>query len=534
MVFSVDCDDGGDVRTMGRLDGKVALITGTAGGQGRAAALLFAREGARVIGCDLKVAASEETVALVQRAGGEMIAMAPVDLSVPEQAGRWIDQAVAAFGGLDILYNNASTGRVGPFASLSLETWQFTLRNELDLIYLVTRAAWPHLVARGGGSVINTGSIIAARGTDMPMSAHGAAKAGVVALTVHLAIEGGPLGIRVNAVSPGLIATEMFTEHLKDPFDGMHKQVRTSPLGRVGRAEDVAKVALFLASEDSAYVTGTNIVVDGGQTLGVGMSFGQGNGPAPPPVISAATAATTTKSIRIPTADGTAEGYIVTPQGTGPWPGVLLYSDIMGVRGVFLEMAQRLAAAGFLVLLPNLFYRSGPPADPPLSVHRSGEFGRLLTLAQSLTRAMVERDASGYSAALRAHGAHGSMGCVGYCMSAAFAIATAVVCPQDFGAVAAFHGGHLSTGSPESPDRLATRTQARYLFGFAETDAFMTPEAIAQLKQRLAAAGTAFETHVYPGTYHGFAIADAAFEPAAAQRHWEHLIEFLRRTLTHP
>jgi carboxymethylenebutenolidase len=335
-------------------------------------------------------------------------------------------------------------------------------------------------------------------------------------------------------VSPGLIATEMFTEHLKDPFDGMHKQVRTSPLGRVGHAEDVAKVALFLASEDSAYVTGTNIVVDGGQTLGVGMSFGQGHRPAPPPVLPAATAATTTKSIRIPTADGTAEGYIVTPQGAGPWPGVLLYSDIMGVRGVFLEMAQRLAAGGFLVLLPNLFYRSGPPADPPLSVHRSGEFGRLLTLAQSLTRAMVERDASGYCAALRAHGAQGSMGCVGYCMSAAFAIATAVVCPADFGAVAAFHGGHLSTGSPESPDRLAARTQAKYLFGFAETDAFMTPQAIVQLKERLASAGTAFETHVYPGTYHGFAIADAAFEPAAAQRHWEHLVEFLRRTLTNP
>jgi meso-butanediol dehydrogenase/(S,S)-butanediol dehydrogenase/diacetyl reductase len=137
--------------------------------------------------------------------------MAPVDLSVPEQASRWVNEAVAAYGGIDILYNNASTGRVGPFASLSLETWQFTLRNELDLIYLVTRAAWPHLVARKGGSIINTGSIIAAHGTDMPMSAHGAAKAGVVALTVHLAIEGGPLGIRVNAVSPGLIATEMFT-----------------------------------------------------------------------------------------------------------------------------------------------------------------------------------------------------------------------------------------------------------------------------------------------------------------------------------
>jgi NAD(P)-dependent dehydrogenase (short-subunit alcohol dehydrogenase family)/dienelactone hydrolase len=518
---------------MGRLSGKVALITGTAGGQGRAAALLFAREGARVVGCDLKAAGAEETVARVCAVGGEMISMAPVDLAVPEQASRWVSEAVAAYGGIDILYNNASTGRVGPFASLSLESWQFTLRNELDLIYLVTRAAWPHLMARGAGSVINTGSIIAAHGTDMPMPAHGAAKAGVVALTVHLAIEGGPHGIRVNAISPGLIGTEMFEEHLKDPFDNMHKQVRTSPLGRVGRAEDVARVALFLASEDSAYVTGTNIVVDGGQTLGVGMSFGRTPSPTSPSAPAATVPATRVTSIQIPTPDGTADAYLVTPEGNGPWPGVLLYTDIMGVRPVFLDMARRLAAAGFVVLLPNLFYRSGPPADPPLSIHRSGEFGQLLALAQGLTRAMIERDGIAYTVALRAQRstAAGALGCVGYCMSGAFAIATAASCAQDFGAVAAFHPGHLSTTSPESPDRLATRTRAKYCFGFAETDPFMTPEAIAQLRARLTDGGVAFETEVYPATYHGFAITDAAYESRAAERHWEKLIEFLRRSL---
>jgi len=518
---------------MGRLTGKVALITGTAGGQGRAAALLFAHEGARIVGCDLKVAGAEETVAQVQRAGGEMISMAPVDLAVPEQANQWVQDAVAAYGGIDILYNNASTGRIGPFASLSLESWQFTLRNELDLIYLVTRAAWAHLVARGGGSIINTGSIIAAHGTDMPMAAHGAAKAGVVALTVHLAIEGGPHGIRVNAVSPGLIGTELFEEHLKDPFDNVHKQVRTSPLGRVGRAEDVARVALFLASEDSAYVTGTNIVVDGGQTLGVGMSFG--TAPAQVPAAAQVTLATATQvsQTRVVTQDGTADAYVVTPQGNGRWPGVLLYTDIMGVRPVFLDMARRLAAAGFVVLLPNLFYRSGAPADPPLSIHRSGEFGRLLALAQGLTRPMLERDALAYTAALRAHGstATGALGCVGYCMSGAFAIATAAVRPRDFAAVALFHAGHLSNASPESPDRLAARTRAQYLFGFAETDAFMPADAIAQLRTRLTAAGIPFETEVFPATYHGFAIADAAYEPRAAERHWQRLIDFLTRTL---
>ncbi len=539
---------------MGRLDGKVALITGTAGGQGRAAALLFAREGARVVGCDLKAAGAEETVALVRRAGGQMISMAPVDLSVPEQATRWVNEAAAAFGGIDILYNNASGGRVGPFATMSLDTWHFVLRNELDLIYLVTQAAWKHLVARGGGSIINTGSIIAAHGTDMPMSAHGAAKGGVVSLTVHLAIEGGPFGIRANAVSPGLIATEMFEEHLKDPFDTMHKQVRTSPLGRVGRAEDVAGVALFLASDDSAYVTGTNIVVDGGQSIGVGMSFGRaparqgrpGHSQTPDRAAEGATgkteaagagagvqSPTRVKSLRIKTDEGSADAYVVTPDRPGTFPGVLLYTDIMGVRPVFLDMARRLAAAGFTVLLPNLFYRNGPPTDPPLSVHHSAEFGQLLALGQTLNRTLIERDARAYTAALRAEPATapGALGCVGYCMSGAFAIWTAAALPDEIGAAASFHGGHLSTGAPDSPDVLAGRSRAQFYFGFAETDAFMKPEAIARLRERLTAAGRPFEAEVYAGTYHGFTIPDASHDPQAAERHWERLIAFLRRTL---
>jgi len=525
---------------MGRLDGKIALITGTAGGQGRAAALLFAREGAKVVGCDLKAPGAEETVALVRRAGGQIVSMAPVDLSSPEQASKWVSDAVSAFGGIDILYNNASTGRVGPFAALSFESWQFTLRNELDLIYLVTRAAWPHLIARGGGSVINTGSIIAAHGTDMPMSAHGAAKGGVVSLTVHLALEGGPHGIRVNAISPGLIATEMFAEHLKDPFDSMHKQVRTSPLGRVGRAEDVASVALFLASNDSAYVTGTNLIVDGGQSLGIGMSFGK-----PHPAVQRASSAPaeaaalarslpmSVTNLEIKTDDGIAEAYVVQPEGEGIWPGVLLYTDIMGVRPVFLDMARRLAAAGFVVLLPNLFYRTARPFDPPLCVHRSGEFGQLLAVGQSLNRTLIERDARAYAAALRAERstARGPLGCVGYCLSGAFAVWTAAALPDEIGAVASFHGGHLSTAAPDSADRLAARARARFYFAFAETDAFMTPDAITQLRTRLRESATPHETEVYPGTYHGFAIPDAAYDARAGEHHWERLVGFLKRTL---
>src|SRR5262249_55735729 len=146
--------------TMGRLDGKVALITGTASGQGRAAALLFAREGAKVAGCDMNAAAAEETVRLVQAEGGEMWSKAPVDLGDEEQSKAWVDEAAERYGGIDILYNNAGANTVGPFAVTPVEDYRFTLRNEVDTIYFVTRAAWRHLVSRGGGSIINTASVI--------------------------------------------------------------------------------------------------------------------------------------------------------------------------------------------------------------------------------------------------------------------------------------------------------------------------------------------------------------------------------------
>lgn len=514
---------------MGRLEGKVALISGTAGGQGRAAAVLFAREGAKVAGCDLDPVGAAQTLEMVQGAGGQMVSMAPMDLSDEDQARNWVEQAVAAFGGIDILYNNAATARLGPLDVLPVEAWRFTLRNDLDPVFLVTRAAWPHLIARGGGSIINTASVMAGRADDMPMGAHGAAKAGVAALTVHMAVEGGPLGIRANTISPGLIATGATSAHLEDPYDGMHKHVRASPLGRVGQPEDVAPVALFLASDEAAYVTGTNIVVDGGQTLGIGMQFGPDPRPTPPP-----TPAPAGQPRAIRTADGTADALLFAPEGQGPWPGVLLYTDIMGSRPLFQVMAQRLADSGFAVLLPNLFYRSGPPSDPPLSVHRSGEFARLLSRASGLGRTEIERDSDAYLSALRAEPsvAEGPMGCVGYCMSGAFAIFTAHAHPeQQVKAVVSFHGGHLASGGPASPAAAAAATQARFYFGLAETDAFMTPAMIQSLRATLDAAGTRYEAEVFAGTYHGFAIADAAFEPHAAERHWARLTGFLSEAL---
>jgi len=229
-----------------RLDGKVCFITGTAGGQGAAAADLFTREGATVVGCDIKDG---------------------VDLADPDQAAAWIERGVADHGRIDVLYNNASAARVGPFDDLTWEDWQFTLRNELDLIFTVTKAAWPHL-KRSGGVIINTASVSAWRGAAFTeQAAHGAAKGGVLAMTRHLAASGAPHGIRANSISPGLIVTPQIAHFFEDPSHPMHGMASSHPLGRLGEPQDVARVALFLASDDAAYLNAIDIVVDGGQSV---------------------------------------------------------------------------------------------------------------------------------------------------------------------------------------------------------------------------------------------------------------------------
>lgn len=251
----------------GRLQDRRAFITGTAGGQGRAAAQRFAAEGAHVIGCDLDAGGAEETVRLVREAGGRMDSWAPVDLGDPDAAARWVADGVAAAGGIDVLYNNASAPKVGPWDQVTWEDWRFTLRNELDLIFTVTTAAWPHLVA-SAGTVINTGSVSGHRGAAFhEQAAHGAAKGGVLSFTRHLAASGAPHGIRVNSVSPGLTITPQIAEFLQDPEHPMHEMARNHPLGRLGTPEDIARVALFLASDDAAYVNACDIVADGGQSI---------------------------------------------------------------------------------------------------------------------------------------------------------------------------------------------------------------------------------------------------------------------------
>jgi NAD(P)-dependent dehydrogenase (short-subunit alcohol dehydrogenase family) len=248
-----------------RLTGKVALITGTAGGQGRAAALLFGREGARVIGCDINAEGNRETAELVRSEGGSMLGLEPVDLGDPPQVQEVVGRAVAEWGGLDIVYNNASAQRFAPFGELTLDDWNFTMRNDLYPPFLVARYAWQHLIDRGGGSIINISSVAAlVASSSFPIAAHAAAKAGVNGLTRALAAEGAPYHIRANSICPAHIETPVSAQYLAS--EAGTRTTASVPLGRVGRPEEVVACALYLASDESSFVTGGIFVIDGGMT----------------------------------------------------------------------------------------------------------------------------------------------------------------------------------------------------------------------------------------------------------------------------
>ncbi|MBB2748326.1 UNVERIFIED_ORG: NAD(P)-dependent dehydrogenase (short-subunit alcohol dehydrogenase family) [Microbispora rosea subsp. rosea] len=252
---------------MGTLDGKVVLITGTAGGQGRVASLVFAREGAKVVGCDIQVDANNETVELVRRAGGDMTGIAPIDLTDPEQARQLVEDAVAAYGGLDVVYNNAAMPRFGPMPDFSVEDWRVTIAGELDIPFFVSKFAWPHLVRRGGGVIINVASMAGMiAGEVPPMVAHSAANAGVIGMTRQFALEGARHGIRAVAISPGPVLTPASDRDLGDDRAARDAITRKTLLKRFARPEEIVELAAFLASDRAAYITGANYAADGGAT----------------------------------------------------------------------------------------------------------------------------------------------------------------------------------------------------------------------------------------------------------------------------
>lgn len=248
---------------MGRLQGKVCIITGSGGSMGRAAALQFAREGALLVGCDINAVAAEETVRLVRAAGGRMASRQPCDLTDPAESVALVGLAVAEFGRIDVLFNNAAMAYFGWIQEMPVTDWHKTIDQELHLVYLLTRQAWPELT-KARGAIINTASISAwqcYRG--LPALAHGAAKGAVLSMTRQLAMEGAAHGLRANSISPGLVETNQTRALLADPptRSAMCSQIM---LDRPGTPEEIASVAVFLASDDSSYVTGADIRVDGG------------------------------------------------------------------------------------------------------------------------------------------------------------------------------------------------------------------------------------------------------------------------------
>jgi NAD(P)-dependent dehydrogenase (short-subunit alcohol dehydrogenase family) len=250
----------------GRLSGKVCLVTGTGGTIGRATALTFAREGAAVVGCDVAVEPAEETLEAVREAGGQMESLHPCFLGDPRQASKLVEFAVSEFGRIDVLYNLAARSHFHRLEDFTDEEWAAAQKDEVDLVFYLTRAAWPHLKA-SRGVILNMASLNGSLSFKPIQSlAHTTNKAAIIGMTRQLALEGSDHGIRVNSISPGLIDSNA-TQGQRDDDDWSRKMLDRTLLGRFGTPQDIANVALFLASGESAYVTGIDLVVDGGMKV---------------------------------------------------------------------------------------------------------------------------------------------------------------------------------------------------------------------------------------------------------------------------
>jgi NAD(P)-dependent dehydrogenase (short-subunit alcohol dehydrogenase family) len=246
---------------MGRLEGKVAIITGASSGMGEAAVPLFAVEGAKVVAADWVVEGGQKIVDMVKKNGGDAI-FVETDVSQAEDIKNMIQLAVSTYGKLDILYNNAGIGcEVAPIAECTEDNWEKTIAVNLKSVFLGMKYAIPEMLKNGSGSIINTASQ-AARRCHPNLSPYNASKGGVVSLTRGVALEYATRNIRVNCICPGAIATPLLLG-----FDPrlLEKIKSTIPMGRYARPEEVARVALFLASDESSYVNGADIVVDGAE-----------------------------------------------------------------------------------------------------------------------------------------------------------------------------------------------------------------------------------------------------------------------------
>ncbi len=249
-----------------RLREKVALITGAGSGIGRESALLFANEGARVVVVDVDDAAAKDTVAQIQHNGGEAMSVR-TDVSQAGESERMVAEAEQRFGRLQILFNNAGImdSRDDNAMTTDEGVWEKTMAINLKGVFLGCKYGIPALRRAGGGTIINTASFVAVLGAATPQLAYTASKGGVLAMTRELAVIHAREGIRVNALCPGPLRTELLMKFLNTEAKRQRRLVHI-PMGRFGEAKEIAKAALFLASDDSSFMTGASLMVDGGIT----------------------------------------------------------------------------------------------------------------------------------------------------------------------------------------------------------------------------------------------------------------------------
>jgi NAD(P)-dependent dehydrogenase (short-subunit alcohol dehydrogenase family) len=251
---------------MGRLDGKVALITGGASGMGMVASRLFASEGARVVLTDLSDA-DGEGVAQAIRSNGGQATYVHADVSKEDDARAMIDAVVGTYGSLHVLYNNAGVmlSEDGSVDSTDEAIWDTTLAINVKGVAHGCKFGIPAMIESGGGSIVNVASFVAWMGAATSQTAYTASKGAVLSMTREIAVEYARKGVRCNALCPGPIDTPLLAELLSDPARRQRRFVHI-PMGRLGQAEELAKAALFLASDDSSYMTGASLIVDGGIT----------------------------------------------------------------------------------------------------------------------------------------------------------------------------------------------------------------------------------------------------------------------------
>lgn len=248
---------------MGKLEGKTAIVTGAASGIGRATALLFAEEGAAVVIADWDEAGAAKVAKEISEAGGRAISL-KVDVSSPDDVQKMIATAVKEYGRVDVLFNNAGIeGEQAPTADCTLENWDQVINVNLKGVFLGTKFAIPEMLKNGGGSIINNASVAGLVGF-RGIPAYCASKGGIVQLSKTTALEYAGQGIRVNVICPGVIWTPMVERFVGESEETRQAFEAMEPMGRFGMPEEVARLALFLASDDSSFCSGAPFIVDGG------------------------------------------------------------------------------------------------------------------------------------------------------------------------------------------------------------------------------------------------------------------------------